>query len=319
MIMKEGVVFLEKTVWFNLRTADKKKSLSAICEMMAHAEVYTNIEKKTLLDDADLFQTYNDNGERFSFVTDPIELDCINLIEIGSLSSVYLVNKDNAFCEKARGELGVTILNDDNINSNHNLFENREKWIGKDEIHAEGWQSDDFKDIFENKWCNSMVVIDKYICKVGNADRLNPNLIKLFNALLPKTPLTLPFHLSIICKMLDQRNGSNLFNDIKKSVEEIRPDLKISLTLYHSHEIHDRVIVTNTYMVKIGAGFALFNKGRAYNETNLELFYPMLLGKKQEYYKRLARANNVHIKSYSNNNLQSFWGSNENRLFDLVN
>lgn len=315
--MKEGVVFLEKDFWRSLHTKGKRKALFLVCEMMAHAEVHTNVDKETVLEDEDLSQAYNDNGGRFVFDYDTTATDYINSSEIVPLSSVYLVSGEKSSCEEMKTTRGITILNEDSAADNYHIFENREKWIGKNEVHVAGWMSETFKDILAGNWCNSMVVIDPHICKVGRLDKVNENLTTLLDAVLPKTRLSLTFHLSIICELLDQTKGRLLHKKIGNEIKRLRPDLDVKFTLYHSHDIHDRVIVTNSFMLKIGAGFALFNKGRVVNDTTLERFYPF--GKKQEYNNRLIRANTIHNKSFSNENLQSFWGDKNNRLFDLVN
>lgn len=313
--MKDVIFFLQKDIWTYLNTKGKSILRADVCKAMISSVVYTDITKEELADDEDLFQVWQDNGGRFVFDFSDKEV-YINSNLAAPLSSTYLVEEDTHFCKSKSQKHGMVVLNEDLLDKEPSFFALKEKYIhkGKDIKYNKGWEEADFYSILRGHHCNALILIDKYICKEGNVIRMNKNLKSLLNSVLPESlEKGIPFHLCIFSEF-DQMKGKQLHKDISDAIRDIRPNLDIQFTLYHTHEIHDRLIVTNTYMIEVGAGFALFKNGVAANETTIR-YCPY---KKLDYYQRLRSVARISSKSEANENFANHWGDKENRLFDLV-
>ena len=267
--MNDVAFFLQKDVWAHLNTKGKGILRSGVCDAMSKTAVRTDITKEELADDEYLFQVWNDNGGRFEFDFSTEE-DYINSTAAAPLSSTYLVEKDTAFCEKKSKMQGVAVLNKDLLDKNPSFFALKEKYVnkGKDVRYDKGWEETEFQPVLGGHQCNALVLMDKYICKEGSVSRMNKNLKPLLNVLLPEKLDGIPFQLSIFSEF-DQMQGKKIHDEISEVIQAIRPNLDVEFTLYHTHEIHDRLIVTNSYMIEVGAGFALFKNGVAANETKI--------------------------------------------------
>ena len=104
------------------------------------------------------------------------------------------------------------------------------------------------------------------------------------------------------------------YEQIAADLRDIRPQLEVIFTLYDTCKIHDRLVLTNTYMIDVGAGFELFKNGKAVKETTVD-YSPK---KDNIYYGWLDLVKKISRKSEANENYANHWGSKENRLFDLV-
>lgn len=313
--MKEGVIFLQKEIWHFLCQKGNARIRGLICDLMSHSEVYTDISKETILDDEDLLQAYNDNGNRFSFNFNETKGKYIDDTSIVPLCSIYLINNDNLFCVGKACLHGIFVFNADLLSKDPKFFEKKEVYIKQDRCYNLGWHDQFFSTILKKHKCNSLILFDKYICKVGNISAMNPNLNILFSLILPETLSDIPFQISIISEF-DISNGNKIYKEIQECIKKNRPKLNVQITLYQNKsDIHDRVLITNTYMLKSGAGFAIFKEnGKPSNDTNLE-YYPY---KREEYYRRIEAACRISQKAFANENFRNYWGAKENRLFDLV-
>ncbi len=312
--MEDVVFFLQKDIWSHLSMKGKSILRSEVCNAMSKTTVHTNITKEELAEDEYLFQVYNDNGGRFEFDF-CIEEKYINSMLAAPLSSTYLVEKDTIFCEKKWKKQGVTVLNKNLLDKNPSFFSLKESYVckGKDVRYNKGWEEQEFQSVLGYHHCNALILMDKYICKEGSVSRMNRNLKSLLNVLLPESLEGLPFQLSIFSEF-DQMQGKRIHQEILDTISVIRPNLNIQFTLYHTHEIHDRIIVTNSYMIEVGAGFALFKNGIAANETTIR-YFPY---KKPDYYQRIRSVAKISQKSEANENFANHWGNKENRLFEIV-
>lgn len=311
--MKDVVFFLQKDVWAYLNTKGKSILRGHVCDAMAKSAVHTDLTKAELADDEYLFQVYNDNGGRFEFdFSDKDEY--INSMSAASLSSTYLVEIDTDFCEKKLQKQGVVVLNEELLGKDPSFFSLKESYVnkGKDIRYKRGWEDKEFHAILGGHHCNALILVDPYICKEGSVSRMNKNLQPLLNMLLPEM-LDIPFQISIFSEF-DQMKGKQVYQEISDAIHAIRPKLDVQFTLYHTHEIHDRLIMTNVYMIEVGAGFALFKNGVAANETKI-IYCPY---KKPDYYQRLKSVARISRKSEANENFANHWGTKQNRLFELV-
>lgn len=314
MVMNDVAFFLQKDIWTHLNTKGKSILRADVCKAMTRTEVRTDITKEELADDEYLFQVWNDNGGRFKFDFSA-EKEYIDSTLAAPLSSTYLVKEDTRVCEKRSQAHGTVVLNEELLDRHPAFFAQQEIYIekGKDKKYEKGWEENEFTPIFGGHNCNALVLMDKYICKEGSVSRMNKNLKSLLNALLPDSLDGIPFQLSIFSEF-DQTQGKRIYQEICDTIRNIRPKLNVSTTLYHTHEIHDRLIVTNNFMIEVGAGFALFKNGAAANETTIK-YYPY---KKPDYYQRIKSVARISRKSEANENFANHWGTRENRLFELV-
>lgn len=313
--MQEGVVFLQRDVWSHLCSKGNSKARGLVCDVMSHSEVHTDVPKESLLEDEDLLQAYTDNGGRFVFDYHDKKDEFVDSVNIIPLCSVFLVENDTLYCD-GRSELhGIVVLNKDKLSRNPAFFEKKEVYVSKEKIYKFGWNNDAFSVILKNHKCNTLILFDKYICKDGRIDKMNPNLEKLLLCILPTTISDITFQISIYSEF-DICKGEQIYKEICDCIKNIRPNLRVQLTLYQNKsDIHDRIIVTNTFMIKSGAGFALFKgNGSVVNETNVE-YYPY---KRQEYYQRIKAASEISNHSFANENMRNYWGDKENRLFELA-
>ncbi len=312
--MKDVVFFLQKDVWAYLNTKGKSILRGQVCNAMAKSAVHTDLTKDELADDEYLFQVWSDNGGRFEFdFSDKDEY--INSTSAAPLSSTYLVETDTDFCEKKLQQQGVTVLNEELLGKDPSFFSLKEGHIskGKDVRYYKGWEEKEFYSVLGGHHSNALVLVDPFICKEGNVYRMNQNLKSLLNVVLPERLDGIPFQLSIFSEF-DQMKGKQIYKEICDTIRGIRPKLELQFTLYHTHEIHDRFILSNAYMIEVGAGFALFNKGVPANETTIK-YCPY---KKPGYYQWLKSMARISRKSEANENFANHWGDKQNRLFELV-
>lgn len=312
--MKDVVFFLQKEIWGYLKQKTNSRYRAYVCDAMAASKlVHTDFTQDDVDKDDELFQVYKDSGgSRFVFGLSS-KNEYINSTLTAALCSTYLLKEDTGFCEKMQLRQGRAFLNEDLLDKNPSFFEDKDCYISKDLKYEKGWENSELCSVIGNHTCNALILIDPYICTVGNACGMNDNLKSLLNVLLPCS-LNIPFHLSIFTKLTDQTKGKEVYQQISEVFKTIRPLLDVKFTLYSTHDIHDRMVLTNNYMIKVGAGFDLFKNGKAVNETTVD-YSPK---KSDIYYRWLKHVTKISRKSEANENYANHWGSKENRLFDLV-
>lgn len=307
--------FLQKEIWLYLNSKGKSPIRTDVCSAISSSEIHTDIPKEVFLDDDNLFQIWNDKGGNIEFDFGAKVENELESLSATALSSMYLVDRDTEYCEVRSKTHGMVVLNKELLDRNPKFFRLQDIYISKsrDTKYKKGWEEGELSSILGSRDCNAIIIVDPFICKDGNVYRMNENLVSLLKVLLPEKLSDISFQISIFSKF-DPSQGAKLYGDIYGMIEIIRPNLKPKLTLYQTHEIHDRMIMSNTFMIEVGAGFALFKNGNPVNETKV-LYWPY---KKDDYYYRIKSAKKIDRNAYSNENLSSVWGDKENRLFDLV-
>lgn len=299
--------FLQKEIWWYLKTKEKSRLRFQVFEAMDKSKVMvcTDLSKEELIDDELLFLVWNDSGGRISFDYNSKVGEYLGFDSTASLSSTFLLSSDIVFCKEKQQRQGVVVLNDNMLDNNPSFFEQKGHSIRTDLKYEKGWENKDICSVIGNHTCNSMIFLDAYIC----SQNISKNLKPLLRVLLPER-LDIPFHLSIITQLNGKQleYAEQLYQQIKKTVCDIKPHLKVHFTLFHSAKIHDRVILTNSYRIEVGAGFNLFIDGKAFNDTVVR-YYPLKDG---DYYHWLYKAAKICV------NTNYYWGDKQNRLFDLV-
>lgn len=306
--MKDVVFFLQKEIWGHLKQNYRLRY--HVCDTMTKMTVHTDFTKEEISNDDELLQVFQDNGARFDFGFSRKD-EYINSTLAAPLCSIYLLEENTEFCENKQQRQGRIVLNNALLEKNPSCFEDRECFISKDVKYNNGWADEKLISVIGGHHCNSLILIDPYISR--------ENLKPLLNVLLPKK-LDFSFHLSVFTnfsknkKLVSLYERQQFYEQIAADLRDIRPQLEVIFTLYDTCKIHDRLVLTNTYMIDVGAGFELFKSGKAVNETKVE-YCPQ---KKDVYFQRLKSAAKLSRKSEANENYANHWGTKENRLFDLV-
>ena len=304
--MKEGVIFLEKKFWRKIK-AGRERYVFIDRIIRSHSAIYTDFQKNDIGTDPDLSDVYNETGGRLFWdksITDYIDSD-----DIVALSSVYLFDKDSLFCAEKTNSRGIMIMNNNQYSKENVVFEIQEQKIDEDKRYFQGWKHKFFEPIFLNKHCNALIINDKYLCNKGY---MNPALKDIFDLLLPYET-NMPFHLSVFSEI--NSNGDAIFKEIKEAVLSVRSQNFVNSTMFTLcyTTLHDRFIISNTFLITVGAGFALFNnKGKPQNSTAIKLLFPTAIGKKTEYNLWIEKTKEI------NDRTKNYWGDRKNRLFDLV-
>lgn len=304
--MKEGVIFLEKKFWMKIK-AGRERYVFIDRIIRSHSAIYTDFQKNDVGTDPDLSDVYNETGGRLFWdksITDYIDSD-----DIVALSSVYLFDKDSLFCAEKTNSRGIMIMNNNQYSKENVVFEIQEQKIDEDKRYFQGWKHKFFEPIFLNKHCNALIINDKYLCNKGY---MNPALKDIFDLLLPYET-NMPFHLSVFSEI--NSNGDSIFKEIKEAVLSVRSQNFVNNTLFTLcyTTLHDRFIISNTFLITVGAGFALFNnRGKPQNSTAIKLLFPTIIGKKTEYNLWIEKTKEINART------KNYWGDRKNRLFDLV-
>lgn len=305
--MKEGMIFIEKAFWTQLNSVRERY---AFLDKLIHSQsdIYTNYNKEEVSCDTILGLIFEETGGRLYWgrnINDYIDSD-----DIASMSSIYLTDENSVFCDGISLRRGIVVLNSIRFSEDEKVFSGPIIIpIDEDTKYYRGWKNEKFEPLLSSNRCNSIIINDKYLCNKGY---VNQDLKDLLDILLPHK-MEITFHLSIFSEV--NSNGDNIYQDIKQTLSSIRSTDFCSntlLTLYYS-TLHDRFIISNTFYITVGAGFALFNgRNRALNSTSLKFFYPTAVGNKMEYYLWLKKTKEVAERT------QNFWGDRTNRLFELV-
>ena len=213
-------------------------------------------------------------------------------------------------CDKKSAQRGIIIFNNSQFSNDKKVFNAPEPMdIDEDKRFPLGWKNNLFAPILSNNKCNSIIINDKYLCNKGY---MSPDLKVLLDVILPQK-IEIPFHLSIFSEV--NSNGDAIYQEIVNTIISVRSAEFCNntlLTLCYS-TLHDRFIVSNTYCITVGAGFALFNGGKKpKNSTSLKIFYPTAVGKKQEYNLWIRKTSEINERTLN------YWGKKVNRLFDLI-
>lgn len=227
---------------------------------------------RQLLEDNEFFQ----NMVRCADLTEGYaKMTCdsyTSLEDIGqtSLNAIYFVVAG----EDIASNNGVMALTPSSIN-NISLFTDFGKSIEKNS--PQSWEKI-LKDAKHS--CNALMAFDNYL---DNGKEFN--LYMILDALLPtKLPVSAPFQISLF---MQEKPGIDLANERKliiDKIQQIRPDLPFSLTIYKSYplDFHDRAIITNNLWIGSEGGFDLLRKDKrgfrteSSKSTTIHMKYPFL-------------------------------------------
>ena len=305
--MKEGVIFVEKSFWERLSSV---RDRYAISDKLIHSQsdIYTNFNKEEISCDTFLGSIHDETGGRLYW--DKNIEDFIESEDVIPLVSIYLTGHDTMFCDGKSIQKGIIVFNNSQFSSDHKVFSIPEPiTVDEDNMYSHGWKNESFAPLLAKNICNSLIINDKYLCNKGY---MNPDLKDILDVVLPQR-LTIPFHLSIFSEI--NSNGDKIYQEITDTISDIRSSEffnNILFTLSYS-TLHDRFIISNTFCITVGAGFALFNgRSKPQNSTSINIHFPTAVGKKREYNMWIKKTKEINDRS------NNYWGKRVNRLFELV-
>lgn len=127
--------------------------------------------------------------------------------------------------------------------------------------------------------CNSLTIVDNYL--LADTVRLTENLGTLLRILLPQNYASV-FPIKIISKFRTSQSNELPFGERWNLVKSIisnlkRPyDISLSMVKCGDNVFHDRTIYTDNMWISCGAGFDLYNKGKATKSTIVNVVSPFL-------------------------------------------
>lgn len=250
---------------------------------------------------------------------------------VKDLCAMYLM-ENQILCDGYKSQFGIFCLTANDVCKNKMytggdavLFDQQEKASNYDKC----------KEQF-NTPCNSLIIIDPYL--FDEEHYINTALVPLLDKILPNQ-LQIPFHITIFSQPLNCLKWNNaklsksedIFPYFDNLIKKIRKDLAVSLTLCHSTktsekingvkgDFHARYVLTNCLMVQAEDGLDLFGKNEKCGKWSRFVFVWPTLDSNQrkdveEYYRWIEiTSNNIN----NPNKCLGKWGTNENRLFELV-
>lgn len=242
---------------------------------------------------------------------------------IDNLCSVFLLDKEDDICKEFAQHKGILCLNAKMLAKTKHLI------FGK-KIPFKFHQIGDYYHLTEyiSYPCNSLILIDPHI--LNERKYIQNHLKHLFNNILPQS-LDIPFDISIFSGIGPQnyddvKLGQSFYEEIQKMLQEIRPFLEFSFTLYQipaqGEGWHDRFILTNNLMIEASGGFSVFERVKgvinARKDCNFHICQPTLdkNGDTDDYYNWIKKTSKESKKEEGYRHRR--FGTNENRLFDLV-
>lgn len=337
--MKSHIVYFQASFWKNLSADYSREGIRTMLDVsdaLGDSCVITDASEEMILRDEFLkiiikqksYQRCNEHY--FDKIID--NLNSSSTINIENLCATYMLDKSVAECQNIEKKYGVVAINAKTVTDRRYLFKgdgfNLDKTIRYDSRYIT------FKEKLSHP-CNSLIIIDPYLLikREMNGDGkvyypgISNNLESLLNAILPQK-LEIDFHLTIISCLNRSDEVKEVYNDIIKCLESIREELTVKLGLFYTdkgyyYEIesfHSRHIISNTFAVDSEDGLDLFNKIGYITKNNpvVSIVFPRLFGNSRQ---DIAKYCNwiTSVDKYINNEVgERYYGTKENRLFELV-
>lgn len=190
----------------------------------------------------------------------------------------YLINRPSGVCRNWAQKYGVVIFSPTCWSSNEEAAKHKYLFIDCGAPIEKGrnikyeW-SNLLKDDYNLTNCNSMIIIDNYL-KISDVECILNCLLPTYNQREDE------FHLTVfIAGKVDTHNFNEEYKQLTKLVKNLRPCLNTRVDLFVSRDtttFHDRCILTNNAMIKVGAGFDCIKNGSAQRLTNIEILHPYI-------------------------------------------
>ncbi len=269
---------------------------------------------------------HKSNGSCFAEKGQIDEVLMEDKLSIDILCSVFLLDKEDVVCNEFALHKGILCLNAKMLaKAKHLIF-------GK-KIPFKFHQIGGYYHLTEfiSYPCNSLILIDPHI--LNERKYIQNHLKHLFKNILPQT-LDIPFDISIFSGIGPQNYddvelGKSFYEEILKMLQEIRPHLEFSFTLYQipaqGEGWHDRFILTNNLMMEASGGFSVFGRMegviKAQKDCNFHICQPTLdkNGDTDDYYNWIKKTSKESKKEEGYRHRRFGTKENQgNRLFDLI-
>lgn len=250
------------------------------------------------------------------------------------LCATYLLNKRLGECDSIEKKYGVVALCPETIIKKDYLFKGSGFSLEKNVPYHLRYMT--FKDVLRQP-CNSLIVIDPYLLFNRNEDKttgavsfpgLSNNLESLLDAILPQSA-DVEFHLTIVSSLEKGRDDvKRVYEKVKKCLKKIRKELIVKLGFFYTEKgfnykvesFHSRHILSNSFLVDSEDGLDLFddNGYRTKNNPTVSIVFPRLYGNCREdmtKYENWIVSVKKHVEDASD---CLFYGTKENRLFELI-
>lgn len=237
------------------------------------------------------------------------------------LASTYMLDQDSGHCDGYGLQYGLCVINAKGLPKKKYLFKGSGFELKKDKKYENGYKG------FQTKLhhpCNSMIVIDPYI--LTDQGYIESNLINFLDTVLPHE-LKVKFQLSIISILGNPKRGivyepDKILGQINDGIKRIRPNLTYSLgmlSILTGGDFHRRLVLTNNWIADFADGLDLFDEnGKSKRNTTVDLVFPRLIGNDRKDLSKYDQWIRI-AKQHFSNQPKYVTGSNENRLFNLVN
>lgn len=247
-------------------------------------------------------------------------------LSIDNLCSVFLLDKEDVVCNEFALHKGILCLN-------AQMLAKAKYLISGKKISFKFHQLGDYYHLTEyiSHPCNSLILIDPHI--LNERKYIQNHLQHLFKIILPHT-MDIPFDISIFSGIGPQNYddvnlGKSFYEEILKMLQEIRPHLEFSFTLYQiptqGEGWHDRFILTNNLMIEASGGFNVFGRMegviKAQKDCNFHICQPTLdkNGDTDDYYNWIKKTSKESKKEEGYHHRRFGTKENQkNRLFDLI-
>lgn len=324
--MKARIIYLQSAFWKQLKADTSIAGLQCLMnvyEAITDANLRTDIEDEVWDDDPFLILLWK------KYLQSQADVELFEIISIDKfeenaedLSAVYLVNENSETCNNLGVQYGVVVINNTDMPRKGYLFKGDGFLLKKNAIRYEDRYLQ-----FKSKLlypCNAMILIDPYI--LTKEQNIDNNLFPLLDAILPSRKLQLVFQIAIFSmigeKNQNATNGDSTFIRVKNLITALRKGLNFDLTLYaisHSEEFHSRMIITNNVLLSAADGFEVFkDDGKASKNAKFDIVMPRLVGDSRQDMSNYLRWIKVAKTRSIRQSETQYWGTRENRLFDLV-
>ena len=209
-----------------------------------------------------------------------------NSIKEEQLNAVYLSTSEEGLCQEKSKEYGVIAMNIETYANCEHLYKDKGTTLPRGEKGDWSFMEHLNKDFPQLKFCNSLILVDKYIFKSNfqgqtYKDKVDSNLRPILDYILPsKLADGLAFQLIVVTgeRYEIYKEQYNYLCDV---VKDLRPDLACKLTMCNSDkfDFHDRSIATNNVWIDCPHGFDVFKPGEEANlsaTTKVLIAFPLI-------------------------------------------
>ncbi len=332
-------IFFQSGFWRSINTDTTREGIRAmlnVSDALSNSHVVTDASEDLIKKDPFLMVMIR-QGKYIRCDEKYIDkkIDTLNSSENSEdLSSIFLLDKKPFVCDKIEERYGVVTVSPESIIKKEYLFKGDGFCLDKHHCYTLRYMT--YKDKLRQP-CNSLIIIDPYLLLDREEDcnthsvrfpGISNNLESLLDATLPQV-LDVEFHLTVISSLkMGKEDVKKAYEQVKKCFKRIRKDITLKLGFfyiakgydYKKESFHSRHILANSFMIDSEDGFDLFgDKGYiTKNNPTISVVFPWFLGNSRQdmtKYENWLRSVKKHVEDSPDS---LFYGTKENRLFDLV-